>query len=91
LGIVEGLTGTCLASPAFQDGAPAYRQALNLAWYRAGRKGPHVKGNYLTGRPRPLGRGVSLSGNNYLIIWININQLKPFLYTSKIRNKTKIK
>jgi len=32
-----------------------------------------------------------LSGNNYLMIWININQLKPFLYTSKIRNKTKIK
>ena len=32
-----------------------------------------------------------LTGNNYLMVWININQLKPFLYTAKIRNKRKIK
>jgi len=24
-------------------GVPAYRQALNLAWYRAGRKGQNIK------------------------------------------------
>jgi len=35
------LTGTCPASPALQ----------------AGVKGHNVKGNYLTGKPRPLGRG----------------------------------
>jgi len=26
----------------------------------AGRKGHNVKGNYLTGKPRPLGRGASI-------------------------------
>jgi len=34
---------------------------------------------------------VESSGNNYLMPWININQLKPFSYTVKIGNKKKIK
>jgi hypothetical protein len=38
--------GTCPASPALRDGA----------------KGHNTKGNYLTGKLRPLGRGASLPG-----------------------------
>ncbi len=37
------LTGKCPASPALQDGA----------------KGHNIRGNYLTGKPRPLGRRAS--------------------------------
>ncbi len=38
---MKHLAGTCPASPALRDGA----------------KGHNTKGNYLTGKPRPLGRG----------------------------------
>jgi hypothetical protein len=33
------LNGEHPAIPALQGGVPACRQALDLAWYRAGRKG----------------------------------------------------
>jgi len=35
-------------------GVPACRQALNLAWYRAGRKGHNIKRYYIAGKPRPM-------------------------------------
>ena len=38
------LTGKCPVSPALEDGV----------------KGRNIKGKYLTGKPRPLGRGASL-------------------------------
>ena len=41
-----GVTGACPASPALQDGV----------------KGHNIKGDYLTGKPRPLGRGASFLG-----------------------------
>ena len=41
---LSSLTGMCPASPALEGGV----------------KGHNIKGNDLTGKPRPLGRGASL-------------------------------
>jgi hypothetical protein len=43
------LTGKCPVSPALEGGV----------------KGHNIKGRYLTGKPRPLGRGASLSVNHW--------------------------
>ena len=42
-------TGKCPVSPALEGGV----------------KGHNIKGRYLTGKPRPLGRGASLSVNHW--------------------------
>ncbi|MBP1696446.1 MAG: hypothetical protein H6Q41_1634 [Deltaproteobacteria bacterium] len=43
---VPPLTGKCPVSPALEGGV----------------KGHNIEGKYLTGKPRPLGRGASLFG-----------------------------
>src|SRR4030042_7008111 len=42
------LTGKCPVSPVLEGGV----------------KGHNIKGKYLTGKPRPLGRGASLNSNH---------------------------
>jgi hypothetical protein len=50
------VTGKCPASPALAGGV----------------KGHNIKGKYLTGKPRPLGRGASLGGS----LWVLQNMSK---------------
>jgi len=48
------LAGKCPVSSALEGGVP-FNGCLP-----AGRKGHNIEGKYLTGKPRPLGRGASL-------------------------------